>query len=257
MIVNTHRLFVRLLPRLQISSVCDIGSMDGADALIFRDAAPTSSVYAFEANPENYRLMEANRALQQHNIQPVPLAVTDYDGTAEFFLVAAHCGRGLSSLHQRSSEWASPAGVVEVKTTRLDTFLADKSRPDDRLALWIDAEGKAYEVLRGTTGVAKQVHLLHVEVETSACIGVDQKFYSDVKALLQQLGFAEFATDQAHSDIQFNALFLRSDLSAKLWFQTRMWLLCARLRYMIVQAVRKVCPACLRRYRAKRSVNTD
>lgn len=257
MIVNTRRLFVRLLARMQIGAVCDVGSMNGADALTFRDAVPDSTVYAFEANPDNFRSMEANRAFHERNIQLVPLAATDYDGEAEFFIVEANQSvdsrrRGMSSLYRRSDEW-SPAAVVRVKTTRLDTFLAGKCPPGVRLALWIDAEGKAYEVIDGIEDFAEYVHLLHVEVETSPCIGSNQKLYWEVKALLTRLGFAELATDQARSDSQFNVLFVRSDLPAGMRFQTRAWLVHARLRYLIVMAVHRLCPTCVRRYHAMRT----
>jgi hypothetical protein len=42
MIVNTHRLFARLLPLLRISIVCDVGSMNGADAARFSAALSRS-----------------------------------------------------------------------------------------------------------------------------------------------------------------------------------------------------------------------
>jgi FkbM family methyltransferase len=257
MIVNTHRLFTRLLARLQINVICDVGSMNGADALIFRDAVPEASIYAFEPNPENLRLMEANRALQERNIQVVPFAVTSHDGEAKFFLVDADYSRrdyrrGMSSLYERAGKWA-PAAVEWVKTTRLDTFLADKCPPNARLALWIDTEGKAFEVIEGMAAIAEHVHLLHVEVETSASIGSDQKLYSEVKALLEQLGFAEFATDQARGGSQFNALLIRSNLSAVMQLRAKASLVHARLRHLLVRAIRRVCPKCLRRYQAARA----
>ena len=228
------------------------GSMNGADALDFRDAVPQASVYAFEPNPGNLQLMQANRALQERNIQVVPLAAANCDGEAMFFLVDADYSqydfrRGMSSLYKRVGEWA-PADVVRVKTTRLDTFLADRCTPDARMALWIDTEGKAFEVIDGIAGIAERVHLLHVEVETAACIGAEQKLYSDVKARLEQLGFAELATDQTRNRSQFNALFLRSDLSAAMQFWAKVSLVHARLRYLLVRAIRRVCPTCLHRY---------
>jgi len=76
MIVNTQRLFVKLLSGMKISTVCDVGSMDGADSLTFRDALPESSIYAFEPNPENLRRMQADRALQERTIHIVPLAAS-------------------------------------------------------------------------------------------------------------------------------------------------------------------------------------
>lgn len=256
MIVNTQRLFAKLLPGLRIGIVCDVGSMNGSDALIFRNAVPRSSVYAFEPNPENLRRMQADPALRDRSIELVPLAATNFDGEAEFFLVDADYGQrdarcGMSSLYRRPAEWA-PAAVVRVGTTRLDTFLADKCGPDTRVALWIDTEGKAFEAIEGAAGVAAYVQVLHVEVENVPCIGPDQKLYPHVKALLERLGFRELATDQAPSAIQFNALFTRDGLSAGTRFQLNVSLARARLRYLIVTALARLCPACVRRYQAAR-----
>jgi FkbM family methyltransferase len=254
MIVNTRRLFARLLSTLDIIAACDVGSMNGEDALLFRAAAPGSRSYAFEPNPVNFRLMQASRSLQERDIQLVPLAATNYDGEAEFFLSEAEYSRpdprrGMSSLYRRSGEWA-PKALVRVRTTRLDTFLADKCPGRARVALWIDTEGAAYEVIEGLSGVADRVYLLHVEVETLPCIGSDQKLYPQVKSLLQGLGFVELATDCPPSGIQFNALFVRAGLSAGIRFRISAWLMGARLRYLLVRALSRFCPACLRRYAA-------
>jgi FkbM family methyltransferase len=257
MIVSTQRLFRKLLDKMQIGVVCDVGSMDGADALAFREAVPNSSIYAFEPNPNNLRLMQENPALHARNIQIVPLAATNYDGEAELFLVDADYSRsdyrrGMGSLYRRSDEWA-PSAVVRVKATRLDTFLADKCAPHSRLALWIDSEGKAHEVIEGITGIADRVHLLHVEVETAPCIGTSQKLYADVKAQLWQLGFVEIATDQARLENQFNALFVRSDISPAMRFRLKTLQMRAWSRYRLARVIRRVCPACIRRYQAMRS----
>jgi FkbM family methyltransferase len=255
MIVNTRRLFTTLLSRLQISAVCDVGSMNGADALAFRAAVPQSSIYALEPNPHNFRQMAADRALHERNIRVEPLAATNYDGQGDFFLVESgysqtesHCG--LSSLYLRSD--LAPASVVKVRTTRLDTYLADKRTPQARFALWIDTEGKAYEVIEGATGVIDHVYLMHVEVETKPLIGSDQKLYPEVRVLAQRLGFAELATDEPRDHGQFNVLYVRRDLpaSVRLSIQTR--LLRAGVRRLIVMVVLRLCPACARRYQAMR-----
>jgi FkbM family methyltransferase len=258
MIVNTRRLFARLLSSLKISDICDVGSMDGSDALFFRAAAPQATIYAFEPSPANLRRMEANPTLRERNIQVVPMAATNHEGEAEFFIVAADhsrrdCRRGMSSLYRRSSQWAVTSAVVPVRTTRLDTFLADKCSSHARLALWIDVEGKAYEVVEGLSGIARRVWLLNIEVENSPCIGANQRLYSEVKALLHRLGFREAATDQPPANLQFNALFVRTDLPASMRIRVRGWLLHARLRYLIVHAICKICPACAARYLAFRA----
>lgn len=256
MIVNTRRLFTSLLSRMQISTVCDVGSMNGQDALAFSAAAPRSSVYAFEPNPVNFGLMAANCAMRERDICVVPLAASNTDGEAEFFLVDADFTqddqrRGMSSLYARSGEWA-PAAVVRVKTTRLDSFLAARCAPGARLALWIDTEGKAYEVIEGLSGVAELVQLVHVEVETSACIGADQKLYPEVKAVLTRLGFAELATDQATRHMQFNALFVRVGQRRGMRLELIARLLRARLRYLLIAAARALFPRGVRRYAAWR-----
>jgi FkbM family methyltransferase len=254
MIVNTRRLFTTLLSRLQISAVCDVGSMNGADALAFRAAIPRSGIYALEPNPHNFRRMTADPVLRERDIRVEPLAATNYDGQGDFFLVEADSQsdyhRGLGSLYQRSDR--APASVVKVRTTRLDTYLADKRNPQARFALWIDTEGKAYEVIEGAEGAIDHVYLLHVEVETTPCIGSDQKLYPEVRALAQRLGFAELATDQPRDREQFNVLYVRRDLPPGVRLALKTLLLQAGARRFIAKVVPKLCPACARRYRAMR-----
>ena len=256
MIVNTRRLFAKLLSSLEIGTICDVGSMDGTDALFFRDVAPDANIYAFEPSPTNLRLMQANPALRERRIRLVPMAATNYDGEGEFFVVEAdHAGtdgrRGMSSLHRRPDHpLIVTSAVLRVKTTRLDTFLTD---PNARLALWIDVEGKAYEVLEGIAGIASRVHLLHVEVETTPCISPGQKLYPEVKALLNRQGFTEIATDQSRSQMQFNAVFARTALPAWTQLKIRAWLLYGTLRFAIVRGLLRSCPACIRHLRTIRS----
>ena len=258
MIVNTRRLFSRLLPQLRIDVVCDVGSMNGLDALLFRRAVPAATVYAFEPNPENFRLMDADARLKARDIRLVAAAAAERCGEADFFLVEAdyrRCDarRGMSSLYRRTEGESTSAGAVSVPTTRLDAFLGSRIARGSRLALWIDVEGAAYQVIEGTAAIATQVQLLHVELETAPCIGATQRLYPEVKALLLQLGFSELATDRAPSELQFNALFARPETSAWRRCLVSVLLYRARLRFLLVEAVRRLCPACLRRYHAVRT----
>jgi len=257
MVLDTPRLFTTLLSKLQINTVCDVGSMNGADAVTFRAAAPQASIYALEPNPHNLRLMSADRVLQEHRIGIQALAATNYDGVGDFFLVEADYSqpnfwRGLSSLHKRWDPRYPSTSVVQVKTTRLDTFLADKCRPETRVALWIDAEGMAYEVIEGAVGIIEQVYLVHIEVETTLCIGAGQKLYPEVKALLQRLGLVELATDHNPAGEQFNALYVRRQLTAGMRLAVKSNLIRARARRVLIAVASRLCPACLRRYQSLR-----
>jgi len=227
MVVNTTYLFNRLLEKLGVDVICDVGSMDGSDALRFRGARPAATIYAFECNPENLRQMREDPRLSAGDIRVVPSAVSDQDGEADFFLVPAdysyslrNDARGMSSLYRRPS--AVPPEAVRVATTRLDTFFRDKCTPRTRLGLWIDTEGKSFEVIRGASGIARQVRVLHLEVETTSYVAPGQKLYPQVKAQLEELGFSEVATDKSTSHAQFNAVFVRSgaDPLLLLWLKT-------------------------------------
>jgi FkbM family methyltransferase len=226
MVVNTSWFFCRLLQKMHVDVVCDVGSMDGADALRFRDARPSAQVYAFEANPENLKRMLKDPLLHEHAIQVVGIAAGDVDGEADFFVVPAdysYCRRndvrGMSSLHQRASH---PVVATRVATTRLDTFLRERCDPRVRIGLWIDAEGKTFEVIEGALGIVKQLHVLHVEVETSPDIAADQKLYEQVKLQLCRLGFSEVATDRSTDHPQFNAVYVRNGWNPAflLWLKT-------------------------------------
>jgi len=159
MIANTQNLFLKLLSVMQINVICDVGSMNGEDALAFRVASPRATIFAFEPNPENLRLMRADPALREHHIEVVPQAVTHSDGQAEFFVVTADYSttndwRGMSSLYRRPHE-AELLIAVPVETTRLDTFFADKRSSGMRVGLWVDVEGKSYEAIEGASGMVK------------------------------------------------------------------------------------------------------
>jgi FkbM family methyltransferase len=251
-IVNTRRLFATLLRGMRINVVCDIGSMNGAEALAFRDAAPGADIYALEPNPDNFRRMAADPLMKQRRIELLAVAATNFDGETDFFVVdadpAEQIRRGMSSLYRRTDPWSRASRAVRVQAARLDTVLADRCGPNARLALWIDTEGKAYEVIEGCAALARQIELLHVEVETSPCIAAEQRLYPEVRALLQRAGLEELATDQQHSRPQFNALFVRADRGAAMRRHTTSALARARLRYLLVASLMSVCPACVRRF---------
>ena len=242
-VVNTRRLFNWLLPALEINQVCDIGSLDGSDALAFRVALPRADILAFEANPENFHLMQSNAVLREKGIRLAPVAIANRDGEAEFFVVKVDdenpC-RGMSSLQRRRPRSDYSLVPTAVKTMRLDTVLGDRNVPELRLALWIDVEGSAYEVIEGATRVLDKVQLLHVEVETTAYIAEGQRIYPEVSGLLDERGFVELATDERSDKAQFNALFVRRDLSPETRAEVDRYLALARLRLMVTGSVRKL-----------------
>ena len=135
MIVNTRRLFCRLLRTFDIATVCDVGSMDGDDALRFRRVLPSAAILALEPNPKNFALMAADDRLRDARIRVLPVAASDLRAEAPFFVIDADYARGrdlarrgMSSLHERS-DWTRLSSVVQVPTARLDLSLIHISEP--------------------------------------------------------------------------------------------------------------------------------
>ena len=257
-IVNTRRLFLRLLRPFEVDAVCDVGSMDGSDALQFRRMLPRAEIIALEPNPRNFELMSADSRLQRHRIRVLPLAASDRETSAQLFVVRADYSpsgnpalRGMSSMHRRSD--GSPlAEVAAVRTIRLDSLLATSGGAAARLALWIDTEGMAFETISGASGVLARTQMLHVEVETVPCIGAQQRLLPDVERTLIEHGFRLVATDQPQTSIQLDALFVRADLLHSRPARMRWHLESARLRRHVVRAAVPLLPTRLRRFLSRR-----
>lgn len=253
MIVNTRRLFCRLLRTLNISTVCDVGSMDGSDALRFRRMLPNAIILALEPNPQNFKLMAVDEKLRRAGIRILPLAASDRASTAPFFVVEAdyspesqRAWRGMSSLHRRADA-SLLAEIVQVATVRLDELLAAESLANGPIALWIDTEGMAFEVIRGAAAVTSAIRLLHVEVETRPVIGPSQKLFADVEEALTKAGFVLLATDQPRSSLQLNALFVRADLVCANARTISVWLHALRLRRIVARSILPFVPRALAR----------
>lgn len=248
LILNTRRLFCRLLQTFEIETVCDVGSMDGSDALRFRRMLPGATILALEANPRNFALMDVDEELRRKAIRILPFAASDRESDAPFFIAKADhtdgsgpARRGMSSLHRRSDD-SQLAEVVEVHTIRIDTLLAAESLDDRPIAFWIDTEGMAFEVIQGAAAVLPSTCMLHVEVETEAIIGVHQKLFSDVAKILGETGFVLLATDQPRNHLQFNALFIRADLLRAKARKIHYWAKAMRLRRIIAHHVLRLVP---------------
>jgi FkbM family methyltransferase len=251
-IVDTRRVFLKLLRTFEIDTVCDVGSLDGSDALQFRRVLPTAEVIAFEPNPRNFELMATDDRLPRHKIRILPFAVSDRDAEAPFFVVGARYERnldvqrrGISSLHRRADS-SLIAEVVQVRTVRLDDVLA-KGSTAGGVALWIDTEGMGFEAIAGASGVLARTRMLHVEAETVPCIGAEQKVLSDIERILDA-DFELLATDHPRDWSQLNALFVGKESLRAHAAEIRAHLTNERLRHRVKAAVRPLVPRRLRRF---------
>jgi FkbM family methyltransferase len=196
-VTNTKALFISILKSLKADCVCDIGSRDGLQALLFRHLLPKATVVAFEANPINFAMMQANPSLGDCNIQLVPYAVANCDGVAKFNITDVDYSnpeenRGTSSLLVH--EWLKIRESVEVATRRIDGFLLSECPAAERIGLWIDVEGAEFKVLQGLERVKDRVVVIHVET-AKVPLFHGQHTYDEVRALLQTLGFVPIGSN--------------------------------------------------------------
>jgi FkbM family methyltransferase len=260
LIANTRRLFCRLLRTFEIATVCDVGSMDGSDALRFRRILPSATILALEPNPRNFALMAADDRLSRAGIRLLPVAASDRRSEAPLFVVDADYSvgrdlarRGMSSLYERA-DWTRLTAVVQVPTVRLDQLLVSESLDAGPIALWIDTEGMAFEVIHGGSGVLRTTPMIHVEVETEPVIGAAQKLFSDVERALLDSGFVLLATDQRPDVLQFNALFIRPVASRAKMAEILRLANYERLRRKVTRLIVRFMPGRLRRALGRRLV---
>lgn len=150
-------------------NVLDVGAHVGYHSLLAaRLIGPTGKVYAFEASPDNFELLEKNIELNRYkNIMAIPKAVSDRTGTITFHLSPE--GNDRNSIYE-SSRTASSGGELEVSTVSLDDFLEQQGWPEIHLVK-IDVEGAEPLVLRGMSKLLERSTELKMVVEFApSCI---------------------------------------------------------------------------------------
>jgi FkbM family methyltransferase len=208
---NTGNFFTSLLKRLNVDCVCDIGSLDGTQAVRFRNALPGTRIFAFEANPHNFASMSAHPVIRDSRITLVPHAVAAHDGELDFHVVDVdyadeNANRGLSSLYQCTDPVRE---TVKVKAVRIDDFLDCQDTAFGRIALWIDVEGAAFDVLQGMERIRDRVAMIHVEVEPRG-VWREQKTASDIETLCARWGYRQIASEWWLDRKQGNVLFVKT-----------------------------------------------
>lgn len=209
MILDTRHLFTKLLGTLKIGFVCDIGSRDGRESLLFRSKLPKVSIFAFEANPSNFNGMIKNNKIINNKIQVFPYAITNFDGKTTFNIYDDKT-KGTSSLFNTIGKKVQDQ--IEVQTYRIDSFFNKKGWNLNNTALWIDVEGAGYEVLEGMQKIVDHVSLINIEVETEQ-IRIGQKTKRDVGDLMTAYGFMELGKSFNERKKKFgDILFIKQNL---------------------------------------------
>jgi FkbM family methyltransferase len=210
LILKTKYAFHALLWLLDPDVILDVGSMDGSDSKKFKRLTHNSEVFAFEANPDNYRAMCSDTELQNMGVQVVHQLVSNIPGNRSFYvqrpiIESAKFNRGTSSAMPSNREGVQTE-EVHIEAVRIDTFLSNIYPDLKSAAMWVDVEGHAYEVLESLREVRDRTYLIHVEVETRV-VWPEQKIESDILKLASSMGFVLVARG-AH-DVQRDLILIK------------------------------------------------
>ncbi|MBS3100842.1 FkbM family methyltransferase [Candidatus Woesearchaeota archaeon] len=122
--------------------VYDIGANVGYYTLIFAHLVGRKGrVYAFEPEPENYRLLLKNiRASNCRNVIAIKKAVSDKSGKVKFFVSEAYKG------DHSMSDLGAGSKLIEVDSITIDNFVRNKAKPG---FIKIDVEGAEFLAVKG------------------------------------------------------------------------------------------------------------
>lgn len=194
-------LFFTLIAELSITNLLECGAHEGTASKTFLSNGGERAI-TIEANPDVFE--RKTRKIESLGAEVINIGLADTPGHLNFHIPEGNLGAA-SFRQKRAGE-----AYVEVPTTTIDTLHRDK-KIKGPVALWVDVEGFAFEVLSGAekTLADPQTLLLKVEMEDNAR-WIDQKTFLETAPLLENAGFAPIFSDMEYV-YQFNVIYVRSE----------------------------------------------
>jgi FkbM family methyltransferase len=157
---------------------------------------PTGRIYAFEPDPENFKILSQNVALNGYkNVELINKAVSHETGEKKLFL--SHDNMGDHRLYDSADGRPSRA----VSTIRLDDYFSSVAGPVDFIKM--DIQGAEYWALSGADELLKRSPNVILITEFWPVglqrAGVDPRTYLDRMA---ELGFKTFEVNEDNRTIQ-------------------------------------------------------
>jgi FkbM family methyltransferase len=148
--------------------IIDGGSNIGLSVIYFKQLYPDSRIYAFEADPNVFKVLATNvQSFGYDDVQLINKAIWKSEGTLEFDSEGADGGRvsdQTKQTNQTESDALSPiAKKIEVATVRLGSYL------DQPIALLkLDIEGAEVEVISDCVDYLPNVEHIFIEYHSFA-----------------------------------------------------------------------------------------
>lgn len=154
------------------TTILDIGSLDGADAVELGRMFPAATIHSFEPDPANFPLLQQTAECCDRIIA-YQIALSDKSGKAKFFASGAendaYYNRASGSILrplQSATDWWPQLKFereVEVSTTTVDEWALTKSIRSIDL-VWMDVQGAELQVLQGMGTLIESTRCIVLEV---------------------------------------------------------------------------------------------
>lgn len=197
-------LFRDMCTRLAIPNLLECGAYDAAASIIHMKGGGKRAL-AIEANPKVFERKTKRAADVGVDVLNVGLAAET--GSLRFYLPEGQPFPSAASFRAKNDRMAS----IEVLTRTVDDII-DAAPFDEALAMWVDVEGYAFEVLQGArrTLASPQCQILKVEMEDTER-WKDQRTMSDVAPAIEGFGFVPVFCDIEFVG-QFNVVYVRPEI---------------------------------------------
>jgi FkbM family methyltransferase len=164
-------------------TVLDLGAHVGYYSRLFSGlVGPKGKVYAFEASPENQTMLRRNLDSPRYaNVEVVPRAICDREGTVKLFVSPGH------SNHSLIPGFTAAETVLEIPSISVDAFVAQRGiQALDFVKMDIEgAETMALngmrETIRNSPGLALLVECNLLSLET--LVSTPAKFMALIEGL--------------------------------------------------------------------------
>lgn len=197
--------FFKLVYNCKPSFFLEIGAFDASTSINVAKKLPHTNCVAYEANKYNFEYFK-NKVENLPNFTYNNLAISNHNKNVTFFIQRQKNKKKFNPIKQNNSllERSDPRFMYEEITVKCNTLDSIYS-PNETYCLWIDAEGKGYEVLEGAKRILKNTRYIFIEVEEKQ-FWKEQKLDKDVIEFLATAGFQILLQDQEYEN-QYNILF--------------------------------------------------
>ena len=204
-------LFHELADEMELGALLECGAREATASVRFVGARPDRRAIAIEANPYTFEKM--TRLAAQDGVEVVNAGVSNEPGSLVMRILQTgdKTGqtKGRSSFLAGRHDASTAFEEVRCSVTTVDR-LVDDLNVATPMALWIDVEGMAHEVIAGAVlTLASLARLVFVEVETKP-LWEGQRLFTEVCASLARQGLRPVARDAQLKNTQINVIFASS-----------------------------------------------